>query len=115
MDGFEFVGTCYTTQDMALDAYYSRIQPFSFSQDAYHVLTISHSIYNGQWHRLSSIFDTSVGVETIATYELSPPIIFRTCSVPNDPLTSFQDGVILGWGVATVMLITFFIWRLKRI
>lgn len=114
MAGFEFVGNCFATSDQAMDAYYSQIQPFSYETST-SIYTLKHELVSGDWHRQATLTDLNTGATTLVFSQLDDVISFRSCDTPNDPYSQFMDGMELGWGVATVMILTFLIWRLKRI
>lgn len=110
----EFQGTCYATGHMAQDVYFSGIPPYySNVLGATSLIQFKYIPLNGVWQFQKTTINATTSQQTINVTLPAPIPSFRNCTLPNDPLTNFTDGMTLGWGVATVMIIAALIVRIK--
>lgn len=108
--GAQFKDTCYHDTQSATDAYYLG-QPLTIQ-----AATDSNTLFffskntSGQW----SICRQSVLSDTPSGCSLLVPPSFTSCDEPNDATTNFQNGLELGWAVASVVVVGF-VWRFLRV
>lgn len=107
--GYEFKDVCYASQNAAQDAFFSSYPPMITNTE-----TIQYILQGGVWMISKTTWD-SLGNAT-ANYLVAPALVpqFRTCDNPNDATERFLDGMTLGWGVATAMIVVYLIRRLHR-
>lgn len=99
---------CYPSQGEALDAYYSQLAPAQTPGATSYVLEYVKSA-GGVW-QLKSYSVSSTGVWTTRSTTNAPVVTFPAC----DPSQSFVDGVTVGWGIATAMILVSAMVLLKR-
>lgn len=108
--GAQFKETCYPDNQAAMDAFYLSqpltVQPVSSDN----VLFFFSKTSPSQWSLCRQLVtsDSPYGCSLVA----SPT--FSSCTEPNDPATNMQNGLELGWGVASVVLVAF-VWRFLRV
>jgi len=123
--GYSAAGRCWPTQQEALDAFYSAT-PVSvdlhISPDqshAYLILSVPRKFSTG-WHMQQYVCErtgSTFGACAVPTLEL-PQNVTGICTLasgdPTDPVESFFDGHILGWGVALAMAAAWGVHILRR-
>jgi len=98
---------CYPSQAEALDAYYAGQ---SVSQLAGSTSYINEFVKEyGVWKIKAYSVDSS-GVWTARYSTNAPGITFPAC----DPTQSFQDGMVIGWGISTALVVVSAITFMKR-
>jgi hypothetical protein len=100
-------GVCYGSQDAARDAYYSHA-PAGQTPGVTSFLSTFEKV-SGSWVMRRYQVDQSGQVFTMVD-AAAPLVAFPVC----DPLESFKDGQMLGWGVVAAMAVAFCIVVLKR-
>lgn len=112
--GFRTGDICYATSAEAVDAYYSGIPPYILTASTASITYVHRYEKQGaSWKFIKGQYN-STGVPT-TTYTASAPIITPpSCQITNDPVSNFNDGMTIGWGVAAAMIIAFLIRRVHR-
>lgn len=108
--GAQFKETCYPDSQAATDAFYLN-QPLNVqSSSGDNLLFYFSKTSPNQWSLCRQLVtsDTPIGCALVS----SPT--FSTCTEPNDPITNFQNGMELGWAVASVVILGF-VWRFLRV
>lgn len=81
--------TCYSSQAVAVDAYYSAMSPSTTAgATSYIVSYVKTSGASGVWQAQTDKIITPGTITTISSIPLTPPI-FPVC----DPMLGFQDGL----------------------
>ncbi|HEY3300359.1 MAG TPA: hypothetical protein VGJ90_06230 [Methylophilaceae bacterium] len=114
--GYLSHGVCFPTLNQAIDNHYSLLPPvpMPFPTGDMYVLDYVY-LDEGQWQYRVTLYPSSQQQQlTVTAYGTLDTIQLPVCDVLNDPMTNFQDGMELGWGVATVMVVVYCIMRLKR-
>ena len=89
---------CYPSQADAVDAFFSGKDP-SLTAGTTSYLSWFEKVSNVWTIKLQSI--SSTGVVTNLTSSNATIPVFPTC----DELANFNDGVTVGWGIATAMVL----------
>jgi hypothetical protein len=108
-----YKGVCYPTLLEANSALYADLTSSIPPSNTYnHISTVS---FNGVEFvlNLKQIRINNGNINSNVNTSL-PILSLPDCINPNDPLSSFQDGHLLGWGVATVMIIAYAIRSIYR-
>lgn len=98
MTGAVLGSKCYNTPAEAVDAFYSGAAP---------VLTSGSTSYLTEFVKESGLWKvkqwtiSSTGVTTLRYTQNAPVPTFPAC----DPSEKFFDGVTIGWGIATAMIL----------
>lgn len=111
--GYVFGLQCYGDQQDAIDAYYSSIARHAQASGSNTVETYYQSCvscgYTSNWRRIVETFDSSgVQLSAVATEALVPT--FPAC----DPAQNFLDGMTVGWGIGSAMLLVAAVMFMKR-
>lgn len=111
--GWMMKGVCYAVQQDAIDAYFQSIPPTVLTSATN---TIVHGYVRSAvpaWISNKQTFSsTGVITNNYSVAQANP--VMGSCVLPNDPVTNFADGVTIGWGVASAMIIVFLIRRVQR-
>lgn len=113
MAGWFHNGVCYAEQSQAIDTHFQAIQPAITHTATDTVKTQYIKQGNQTWALNTQRLERTGAITQNYTLAVSPPN-FSQCEVPNDPTTSFKNGMELGWAVAGVMLVVFLIRRTYR-
>lgn len=98
---------CYPSQSDALDVLYSQMAP---AQTAGLTSYVTQFVKSGTvWYQSAYSIDAS-GVWALRYSTVAPVPTFPAC----DPSEKFLDGVALGWGVATAMILVACVMLLRR-
>lgn len=113
MTGFYQNSICFPEIQQAIDAHFQAIKPV-FIRDSTNDIQFSYLRDNdGIWYLRKSTIDSLGAVTTNYTITATNPN-FGTCQINNDPATSFNNGIELGWAVAGVIVVTYVVRRLYR-
>jgi hypothetical protein len=107
MDGGILGGRCYPSQVDTLDAYYSAMSAAQTPGSTSYVNEFVKE--SGVWKIKGYSVDTS-GVWTLRYATNAPVPVFTAC----DPAQSFTDGVTVGWGIATALVVVSAVTLMKR-
>ena len=100
-------GFCYQSQEAAVDAYYGSTPPSVQPGSAvYYSITVKKP----QGWALDTYRVYSGGTSVLQTSSLLPVPVFDSC----DPSESFNDGMAVGWGVASAMIAVGALMMIKR-
>lgn len=110
--GWSYNGVCFAVQQDAINAYYSAIPP-DFLQTATTAYKL-HYLYVGSSWQLQKQTISSAGALTTNYTIAVPTNVNGICTVTDDPYTQFLDGTVLGWGVATAMIISYLLSKVIR-
>jgi len=110
--GYFSEGVCWSLAQEAIDAHFQSIPPSILGTTT--TYTIFYAKQSNETWNLVKHTRASNGALTVNYSVSEPNPLFAICELPNDPLTQFEDGTILGWGVATVMIFTYLISRAIR-
>lgn len=95
--GFEYQGRCYGSVADAADSYFSSYGPVITSGTTSYVTVFSKDL--GVWKSKGfSISSTGVWTQRFNTNAIIPT--FPAC----DTAEQFNDGLIIGWGIAAAMI-----------
>lgn len=94
--GAFFAGTCYPSTDAASDAYFAQVAPVHVAGATGYVSQFAK--VGGVWELLQ--YSVSGGVSTLVSETPAPVPSFAAC----DPMEKFNDGVVIGWGIALTMI-----------
>lgn len=100
-------GRCFASQGEALDAFYSGSNP-AFTSGATSYLS-EYVKVSGVW-KIQRYSISSTGTVTTLTASNAPVITFPAC----DTATYFLDGMTIGWGIATAMILVAAVKFLER-
>jgi hypothetical protein len=105
--GYEFQGRCYSSTVDAADAYFTGlpVQIVSGATSYATEFTKSAAVWQSKGYSISS-----TGVWTTRYTSTAVVPIFPIC----DTAESFNDGLLLGWGIATAMVLAWAISHLRR-
>lgn len=107
MAGAEFQGRCYVSAADAADAYFSSHVPNVVSGPTSYVLRFEFDA--GVWKSVGYSID-SQGTWT-QHYAISAPLpAFPECN----PAEGFNDGMVIGWGIASAMIAVWAITHLRK-
>lgn len=97
-------GVCYESALLATDAYFGNLVPVSYHIGS-SLVTISYIQVAGVWEIQKSSID-ALGVSSViyTVPALIPP--YAPCYAPSE---SFADGVNIGWALAIVFGVVFFV------
>ena len=99
-------GRCLASQGDAIDAYYSKSAPvLSAGDPAYMSQFVKES---GGW--LQKTYSINSSVKTLISTVAAPVPAFDAC----DPAESFFDGITVGWGIATALILASCITFIKK-
>lgn len=98
---------CYSSQAEALDVLYSGIAPALSAGATGYVL--DYAKISGVWHQRSHSV-TEGGAWVLRSMSPVPTADLPAC----DPLEKFFDGLLLGWGLATVLVAVAAVTFIKR-
>lgn len=105
--GYLYNGHCYASANEAADAYFSAFTPvINAGATSYATL---YAKVSGVWYARGYSINSS-GIWTLRYNSVSPVPIFPTC----DPVSSFTDGMTLGWGVAAAMVAVYAVNLIRR-
>lgn len=106
-------GICYELQAQAINTHFQAIPPTilttTTTQSVHQFQLQSSGIWNSVHYTQSSN-----GARTTQWSVPTPNPFFPSCTTPNDPTTSFINGVELGWAVSVVIVVAYCIMRLRR-
>ncbi|MDO9448876.1 MAG: hypothetical protein Q7J21_00200 [Rugosibacter sp.] len=108
--GALFGDRCYASQSEAVDAFFSGSAPVLTSGSTSY-LTEYTTDNTGIWFLKSWAIDSN-GLHTLRYTVLAEYPTFPTC----EPTEYFVDGVTIGWGIATAMILALcikFLWMTK--
>lgn len=105
MPGAYFSGTCYASQGAALDAYYGE-SPLALSGNG---TALRFEKQAGMWQVIGYHVEAN-GSLTYQSTTAAPVQTFPDC----DPSESFFDGVTIGWGIATAMVLAAAVARMRQ-
>jgi hypothetical protein len=105
--GAEFQGRCYISIADAADAYFTG-QPVQIVSGATSYAT-EFSKLGAVWHSKGYSI-SSTGVWTTRYKSIAVVPIFPVC----DTAESFNDGLLLGWGIATAMVLAWAVSHMRR-
>jgi hypothetical protein len=98
---------CYPSQSDALDVLYSQMAP---AQSAGLTSYVTQFVKSGAaWYQSAYSIDAT-GVWSLRYSTLAPVPSFPAC----DPSEKFFDGLTMGWGVATAMILVACTMLLRR-
>ena len=106
--GALFAGRCYLSTPDAVDAYFLSMPPQVISGATSYATSFQK--FGSAWYSVGFSINAS-GVWTQRYSTISPSPSFPTC----DPSASFKDGMVIGWGVATALVIAASIRFLQRV
>jgi hypothetical protein len=106
--GAQFQSKCFSTNAVAVDAYYSAALP-SYTAGATSYLSEFVNV-GGVW-KIDRKSISSTGVITNLTQSNAPIPTFPSC----DEAAPFVDGVTVGWGIATVIVAAWAAAQVRRV
>lgn len=98
---------CYSSQSQAADAYFS-LQPIA-SLVGTTTYLVEYTKVGSVWKQTSYTVSSS-GVQSVRYQTDAAVPVFGTC----DPAEPFNDGLLLGWGIATAMVCAWAISHMRR-
>lgn len=111
MPGASFAGTCYATTNEANNAYFQGIAPVIQVVGSDTVVT-SYQGSGSTWALVQKLVQGSTETQVYSIPATMPT--FAACDTPNTPIEAFQDGQVLGWGVALAMAVAWGVMMLRR-
>lgn len=105
--GYAYSGRCFSTVDDVTDAYFTG-RPVEVTSGATSYAT-EFSKSGGVWESKGYSIDAA-GVWTLRYTSAASVPSFPSC----DPAESFNDGLILGWGIAFAMVAAWAISHMRR-
>lgn len=110
MAGFFTNGVCFPTLQEAIDTHYQSQPTFTLSAGlgSSYIYKYVRAV-DGSWV-LNRITPDGLASTNITLEALN----FLSCESPTDSTTQFLNGVELGWGVSSVIVIAFLLRRLRR-
>jgi hypothetical protein len=121
--GYSAAGACWATPSEAVDAYYSN-QQINTNMVQYAGGNLNY--HYGEFFKDSGVWKLSLTYcDSVTQSCISPSIrilttnVYGTCTLSADnstldPLTSFTDGALLGWGIVAAMVAAWSIKVLRR-
>jgi hypothetical protein len=106
--GASFGTRCYLTASEAVDAYFLSMPPQVFSGSTSY--STSFQKFGSSWYSVGFSVN-SAGVWTQRYSSIAPVPSFPTC----DPSASFHDGMLIGWGISSVLVLAASIKFLQRV
>jgi hypothetical protein len=107
MAGFFSNGVCFPTVEQATDNYYQNLSSFGSTGSQAYIFQYVKT--NGTWVLKRSNNDGFNSININLT-----PLSLLECESHTDTETQFLNGMELGWGVASVVVIAFVLRRLRR-
>lgn len=89
---------CFQSQSEAVDSYYSMVAPSQTPGSPSYVMQFSKA--GAVWYQ-NSFSVSSGGAWTTLSSSIAPVPTFPAC----DPSENFLDGVTIGWGIASAMIL----------
>jgi hypothetical protein len=108
LTGATFGDTCYESQAVARDAYYSSVASAVVPGATGYVIQFEKTV-GGVWQQKSYSI-ASNGAWTLRSTTNAPVITFPTC----DPSEPFFDGMAIGWGVVLAMVSVAAVMMMRR-
>lgn len=107
--GFYFKGICYASSEEASAAYWSA-QPVAVTSGTTSYLT--EYVWSAATNvaQIKGYSISSAGGQTLRYTITAPPVTFSGC----DTSEGYLDGMALGWGVATAMILVYAVVLAKR-
>lgn len=105
--GYLYQDQCYSTLAAATSAHWSSNPVFMTSGTTSYISDVS---WSGTAWVINKYTLSSTGVLTLNSTTTAPALSFETC----DTMDNFNDGLLLGWGVAAAMVAVFAIKSIKR-
>lgn len=104
--GYFSEGVCWTTFIEANDAHFQSIPPTILTTTTTQTVAEFIRQTGGYWNMTHATF-TAAGVRT-QQYSVAYPLPqYQVCDLPNSPSESFQDGLLLGWGIVLAMALAY--------
>lgn len=97
MSGALVGSKCYASQVEGMDAYYSATVPATTSGNPSYVTGFLQ--VSGVW-KVQRYSVDNTGVVSSLSISNAPVVSFPAC----DPAEHFNDGVVVGWGIAAAMI-----------
>jgi len=112
--GFFSNGQCLATFQQATDTHWDSIEPELLISGSTTIIHQAERLSSGAWVHHKYELSTSGAMTDKFSIPL-PPLYFGSCDIPySDPVQSFQDGAIIGWGIAAAMAAAWAIHFLRR-
>lgn len=107
LTGAVFAEKCFPSQAEALDAYYLQAAP---AQTPGSTSYVNQFVKSGTVWQIKQYSVSSTGVWTTRSTTNAPVVTFPAC----DPVEKFNDGVTIGWGIASAMILAYGITFIAR-
>lgn len=108
--GAKFLGECYATAQEAQDVAYQDVENMWLVDNR--TVVIKYVFEGGAWRYKRIEYATS-GVANVQWDLPAASLQFPACDV-EDSVTSFSDGMVLGWGVVLAMAIAWGFQKMKE-
>lgn len=106
--GSFYDGKCYTTNSEAADAFFSSKEP-SYTAGSTSYQSWYEKSVGGVWQIKRQSIASGGAITNLTTSNATVPT-FTAC----DPSADFMDGVTIGWGVASAMVLVAAIKMMQR-
>lgn len=111
--GYFSEGVCWSIAQEAIDAHFQSIPPTILTSATNTIISFYQKQGSGIWNTVKQTRSSTGALTTnYSLAEINPILI--SCQTPNDPSTSFLNGVELGWAVSAVIVVAYCIMRLRR-
>jgi hypothetical protein len=104
--GYFAEGFCWATTQEATDAHFQSIPPTILTTTTTQSIAEFVRQASGVWN-MTHATQNATGVRTQQYSVAYPQPTFTVCQLPNSPSQSFQDGLLLGWGIVLAMALAY--------